>query len=162
MGLYVIRLMYFSGTATYSVSVEVTEEDLGDSKRVILNLGKLNDLAELTVNGKKVGVLWYPPFKADVTSYLKAGDNSLSIAVTNTWANRLIGDERFEPDFEWGIDRGADKGRAMKAFPDWFMKDTPRPSKGRKAFVIWSYFREDSPLQPAGLVGPVELEIQDI
>lgn len=156
------RLMYFSGTATYSVSVEVTEEDLGDSKRVILNLGKLNDLAELTVNGKKVGVLWYPPFKAEITSYLKAGDNSISIAVTNTWANRLIGDERFEPDFEWGIDRGADKGRAMKAFPDWFMKETPRPSKGRKAFVIWSYFREDSPLQPAGLVGPVELEIQDI
>ncbi len=50
----------------------------------------------------------------------------------------------------------------MKAFPEWFMKDTPRPSKDRKAFVIWSYFREDSQLQPAGLTGPVNLEIQSL
>ncbi|MBR5661275.1 MAG: hypothetical protein IKW99_06960 [Bacteroidales bacterium] len=156
------RLMYFSGTATYSTSIEVAKDDLTDNKRIVLNLGELNDLAEVTVNGKKVGVLWYPPFKADVTPYLKVGENSISVAVTNTWANRLIGDERHEPDFEWGTDRGVNSGRAMKAFPDWFMKDTPRPSKDRKAFVIWSYFREDSPLQPAGLVGPVELEIQEI
>lgn len=156
------RLLYFSGTATYSTAVEITKDDLAENKRVVLNLGELNDLAEVSVNGKKVGVLWYPPFKADITPCLKAGENTISVAVTNTWANRLIGDERHEADFEWGTDRGVGMGRAMKAFPDWFMKDTPRPSKDRKAFVIWSYFREDSSLQPAGLVGPTELEIQDI
>lgn len=156
------RLMFFSGTATYSTTATVSKEELAPGKRVLLDLGELNDIAELFVNGKRVGVLWYPPYRTDITPYLKAGENTVSVAVTNNWANRLIGDERFEPDFEWGTDRGPDRGRAMKAFPDWFMKDTPRPSKDRKAFVIWSYFREDSPLQKAGLVGPVKLEIQDI
>ena len=114
------------------------------------------------MGGKKVAVLWYPPFKADVTDFLKAGDNEVSVAVTNTWANRMIGDEQFEPDFEWGQDRGRDFGRAIKAFPDWFMKDEPRPSKGRKTFAIWTYFWKDSPLQPAGLTGPVNLVIQEV
>jgi len=156
------RLMYFAGTATYNTTIQISKEDLSSDKRVVLNLGELNDLAEILVNGKKVGTLWYPPFEVDITDFLNVGENELSVAVTNNWANRLIGDERHEPDFEWGTDRGESRGRAMKAFPSWFMKDQPRPSKDRKAFVIWSYFREDSQLQPAGLVGPVELEIQSI
>ena len=60
-------------------------------------------------------------------------------------------------DFEWGIDRGVKMGRAIKAYPDWFIKNTPRPSKGRKAFTIWYYHQKDSILQPAGLVGAVRL-----
>lgn len=156
------RLKYFSGTATYKTKISVGKEDLAKGKRVVLDLGELNDLAEVSVGGKKVAVLWYPPFKADVTDFLKAGDNEVSVAVTNTWANRMIGDEQFEPDFEWGQDRGRDFGRAIKAFPDWFMKDEPRPSKGRKTFAIWTYFWKDSPLQPAGLTGPVNLVIQDV
>jgi hypothetical protein len=96
----------------------------------------------------------------EITEFLNPGDNLLEIDVTNNWANRLIGDERFEPDFKWGEDRGPSLGRAMEAFPDWFVKGEPRPSKDRKTFVIWSYFREDSPLQPAGLLGPVTLSIR--
>ena len=117
---------------------------------------------DVTVNGKNVGVLWYPPYRTDITDFVKAGDNTLEIAVTNNWANRLIGDEQYEADFEWGRDRGEAMGRAMKAFPDWFLKGEERPSKGRKGFVIWSYFRQNTPLEPAGLTGPVKLEIQDV
>lgn len=149
------RLKYFAGTATYKG--HFTHEPT--KGRLVLELGKLNDIAELSVNGKKVGVLWYPPFKADITDYVRPGDNTLEIAVTNNWANRLIGDEQYEADFEWGEDRGEAMGRAMKSFPEWFLKGEPRPSKDRKAFVIWSYFRKDSPLQPAGLVGPVTLSV---
>ena len=155
------RLKYFSGTATYSKTIVLGKEDLSDGKRISIDLGELNDLAELKVNGRKVSVLWYPPFKADITDFVKKGENRIEVAVTNTWANRLIGDEQYEPDFEWGEDRGKDMGRAMKAFPDWFLKDVSRPSKDRKAFVIWSYFRKDSPLQPAGLVGPVRIDINN-
>ena len=156
------RLQYFSGTATYSKTVNLGKEDLSVARRITLDLGELNDIAELAVNGRKVAVLWYPPFTADITDFVKKGDNLIEVAVTNNWANRLIGDEQYEPDFEWGEDRGAEMGRAMKAFPEWFLKDGPRPSKDRKAFVIWSYFRKDSPLQPAGLVGPVRLNINDV
>ena len=76
--------------------------------------------------------------------------------VTNNWANRLIGDEQAPADFEWGADRDA-KGRAMKAFPDWFIRDQPRPAKERKAFLLWYYHRKDSKLNPAGMIGPVQL-----
>ncbi|MDR1747411.1 MAG: hypothetical protein LBR49_09125, partial [Tannerella sp.] len=62
---------------------------------------------------------------------------------------------------EWGNDAG-DNGHAMKSFPDWFLKNEPRPSKGRKTFNLWYYYRQDSPLQPAGLFGPVMLIKQEI
>jgi hypothetical protein len=48
-------------------------------------------IAEVTVNGKSAGVLWKPPFRADVTGALKPGANTVEIKVTNLWANRLIG-----------------------------------------------------------------------
>ncbi len=150
------RIKYFAGTATYTGHVGLSETDFSAGKHIFLNFGEMHDIAELSVNGKPVAVLWYPPFTADVTRFLKPGDNCIQLAVSVNWANRLIGDEQFEPDFEWGTDRGVAMGRAMKAFPDWFLKEE-RPSKGRKGFVLWSYFRPDSPLEPAGLIGPVKM-----
>ena len=107
-----------------------------------------------------LGVGWYAPFRFDATSALKPGENTVEIAVTNTWANRLIGDEQEPADVEWGPDssRNADQvGRPLVAYPDWFVKGQPRPSKGRRAFATWNYFTKDSPLLPAGLLGPVVL-----
>ena len=52
-------------------------------------------------------------------------------------------------------------GRAMKSFPEWFLNSTARPSEGRKTFNIWYYYREDSPLEPAGLIGPVRVIVQN-
>ena len=156
------RLKYFSGTATYSRTIDLDADDLAGGRHVILHLGTLNDIAELTVNGKHVATLWYPPYEADITPCLRRGANCIAVAVTNNWANRLIGDEQYEPDFEWGMDRGEAMGRAIRGFPDWFVKGEPRPSRERKTFVIWSYFRKDSPLQPAGLVGPVEITFQEV
>ena len=143
---------YFSGTATYSKKFEIS--DL--KSQITLDLGKVHDLARVTLNGKDLGVLWQAPFTLDISSALKTGENLLEIAVTNTWHNRLVGDEQFPADFEWGEDRG-DKGHAMKAYPEWFVKNQPRPEKDRKCFVIWYYHRKDTPLLPAGLLGPVRL-----
>jgi hypothetical protein len=50
----------------------------------------------------------------------------------------------------------------MKAFPDWFINKQPRPSKARKAFVLWYYYRPDSKLKPAGMVGPVKIKVRDM
>jgi hypothetical protein len=52
--------------------------------------------AEVTVNGKPLGILWKAPFRLDVTSAMKPGANALEIKVTNLWVNRLIGDQ--QPD----------------------------------------------------------------
>ena len=143
---------YFSGTATYSQKFEIPAL----KSPVHLDLGQVHDLARVTVNDRDLGVLWQPPFIIDISSALKTGENHLEIAVTNTWHNRLVGDEQFPADFEWGEDR-AEKGHAMKAYPEWFLKNQPRPEQGRKAFVTWYYHRKDTPLIPAGLIGPVTL-----
>ena len=147
---------YFSGTAVYANTVTVRPNDLTSGRGVSLDLGELNDIAELEVNGVKVGVLWAPPYKADITPYVHAGRNQIRISVANNWANRLIGDEQYPADFEWGKDRG-NEGRAMKAFPEWFLKGEKRPSPGRRTFNLWYYYKADSRLQPAGLLGPVKL-----
>jgi len=149
---------YFSGTATYETTLTLTEADLAGGKSPLpLSLGDVANLARVTLNGKDLGVKWHPPFEFDISSAAKAGANRLEIAVTNTWHNRLVGDEQFPADFEWGTDRGADKGRAMKAYPDWFLKKQPRPEPGRKCFVVWYYHRKTTPLLPSGLIGPVTL-----
>ena len=124
--------------------------------RLSLDLGKVHDLARVTLNGKDLGVLWRAPFTIDLTPALKTGENRLEIAITNTWHNRLVGDEQFPADFEWGEDRGGN-GHAMKAYPEWFIKNQPRPEQGRKCFVVWYYHRKDTKLLPSGLVGPVRL-----
>ncbi len=44
----------------------------------------------------------HPPFRVDVTQSLRQGKNRLVVAVSNTWANRLIGDEQEPSDIPWG------------------------------------------------------------
>jgi hypothetical protein len=124
---------------------------------VLLDLGDLHDIAEIRLNGSHWQVSWHAPYQLDLTPHLTPGSNLVEIAVTTNWANRLIGDEQEPADFEWGRDRGEKMGRAMLAYPDWFLRDLPRPSAGRKTFSIWYYYRQHSPLKPAGLLGPVRL-----
>jgi hypothetical protein len=81
---------YFSGTATYRQSLKIPATKAG--QRLILDLGEVHDLAEVLVNGKSAGVLWNPPYEADVTGLTRPGINTVEIRVTNLWVNRLIGD----------------------------------------------------------------------
>ena len=154
-------LKYFSGTAVYRKRITVADSAPADGKRIVIDFGRLHDIASLKVNGRHVMVLWYPPFTADITDFLHEGENDIELEVTNNWANRLIGDEQYPADFEWGEDRGQN-GRAMKAFPEWFIEGRPRPESNRVGFLIWYYHRKDSPLQPAGLCGPVTLIEQSV
>jgi hypothetical protein len=87
-------IKYFSGTATYLKSFEVSEAWSKGDHRVELSLGELRNVAEVTVNGKPLGIHWKPPYKVDVTGLLKPGKNELKIDITNLWANRIAGDEK--------------------------------------------------------------------
>jgi alpha-L-rhamnosidase/Glycosyl hydrolases family 2, sugar binding domain len=87
-------LRYFSGTATYTKTIEVPAEVLVPGARFWLDLGDVENLAEVIVNGKDLGILWKTPFKVDVTSALRPGSNQIEVKVTNLWVNRLIGDQQ--------------------------------------------------------------------
>jgi hypothetical protein len=54
----------------------------------------VENLAEVSVNGTPLGVLWKPPFRVDITRFVHAGANSLAIKVTDLWVNRIIGDRQ--------------------------------------------------------------------
>ncbi|MDR2027274.1 MAG: hypothetical protein LBQ01_06935 [Prevotellaceae bacterium] len=151
---------YFSGTAIYEKTVRINAADLSANRAVTVDLGTLYDIAEVEVNGKKAGVLWCPPYRTDITSLLKPGNNVLRIHITNTWINRLIGDEQYPEDFEW-TDRNQGL-RAMTGLPEWFVKNQPRPVKERRTFIPWYYFDKNSALYPAGLLGPVKLSKQEV
>lgn len=86
---------YFSGTATYTKEFEAPAEWFQAGAKIVLDLGRVKELAEACVNGKPVGgILWKPPFQADVTAALKPGNNRLEVKVINLWPNRIIGDQQ--------------------------------------------------------------------
>ncbi len=85
---------YFSGTATYSKTVEIPADVFKPGSHLWLDLGDVKDVAEVTVNDKDLGILWKTPFKIDVTGALVPGSNRIVIEVTNLWVNRLIGDQQ--------------------------------------------------------------------
>lgn len=89
---------FFSGTATYERTFDWAG---GDAKKVWLDVGEVHDLARAVVNGMDCGVVWTAPWRVEVTRALKVGENRLEIRVTNTWANRLIGDQA-KPEGERG------------------------------------------------------------
>jgi hypothetical protein len=85
---------YFSGTGVYTTTLDAKADWFRDGAHLWLDLGDVENLAEVTVNGKPLGIVWHSPFRVDVTEALKAGANEVSIKVTNAWVNRLIGDEQ--------------------------------------------------------------------
>jgi hypothetical protein len=155
---------YFSGSAVYSKDFDLSADFAKPNQRVILDLGDVDDLASVNVNGHDLGVIWLAPFKVDVTDAVKAGSNHLEITVTNTWRNRLIGDEQQPGDVKWGppaiYNRKSPEGRPLVAFPDWLVDGKPRPSTGRYTFSTWNYFDAKSPLVKSGLLGPVTVWAQ--
>lgn len=86
------EVKYFSGTATYTHTFRLDQVGIEPTERWVLALGDVHDLAEVRLNGQDLGVLWTPPFTVDVTRAARNGANFLEVAVTNSWANRLIGD----------------------------------------------------------------------
>jgi hypothetical protein len=150
-------IKFFSGTATYLKTFDLPKLETKSRKpEMFLDLGTVHALAEVWLNGKNLGVIWTAPWRVDISSAVKKKNNRLEIKVTNVWANRLIGDEQQPADMIFGKGEFG-FGGPLKIFPDWFLKNQPRPSPGRFTFSTWNYFTKDSPLISSGLLGPVKL-----
>ena len=87
---------YYSGTARYYKSFNYQKEE-GDEK-VKINLGEVAIMADVFLNGEKIGNVWHEPYELDVTEYLKDGENLLEVEAVNLWVNRLIGDSQLPPE----------------------------------------------------------------
>ena len=138
-------IKYYSGIATYHKTFKLERLEYG---KHYLDLGVVNDIAYVKLNGKDVGVVWCAPWRIDISDALREGENSLEIEVANRWINRLLGDQQ-EPDanvrtvkFENGLMGGKEY------------------ITGRYTFTTKSAmrsFRFEEPL-PSGLLGPVTIE----
>ena len=149
-------IKYYSGTAIYKKFIDVPDT-LG-GRRVYLDMGTVKHIADVMLNGDNLGVVWTAPWRIEITKAVRPGKNQLEIAVSNVWANRLIGDERLPPDMVWEQgDPELKGGSFLREFPEWFRRNEKRPSAGRYTFTTWNYFSTDSPLEPSGLIGPVRL-----
>jgi len=144
---------YFSGTATYLHSLDVPASFLGNGKRVVLDLGRVEVLARVRINGRDLGVVWKEPYRLDVTEAVHAGANELEVLVTDLWPNRLIGDEQLPPENQYQT--GAEHG--IVSIPEWYSQGLPKPPGGRIAFATWQFYHKDDPLLESGLLGPVRL-----
>ena len=80
----------FSGTATYRTTFSATKDML--SRPATLDLGRVDMIAVVTLNGKTLRTLWCSPFSLDISEALVEGENELVVEVTSTWFNRLVYD----------------------------------------------------------------------
>ena len=183
------KLRHFAGRAVYEKTVErlnverlnverLNVERLNGERAgggIVLDLGEVRDVVNVSVDGKFLGCLWAPPYRIRIPADLLArtGDRCapqsnnpnnpnnpnkrtiLRLEVVNTWPNRLIGDARARQ-------AGAAEPQSPKGpWPEWVLAN--RPDSGTGIFT-WSNFmgwKADEPLLPAGLIGPVRLLRED-
>ena len=110
---------YFSGQATYRTTFTLDPKLGLPDARAMLDLGRVQVMAQVTLNGKNLGVLWKTPYQVEITDAARSGVNTLEITVANLWPNRLIGDQSLPPE-------------QRVAWTTWnpFKKDTPSLESG--------------------------------
>lgn len=118
-----------SALVTYACSFNMPEGVAID--QAVLSLENVKYTADVTINGKSVGLLWAFPYVVDVSQYLTAGQNTISIAVRSTAANRIAQMDR--------------DGVVWRKFKDTNLLDV----KGRVRDYAWW------PIDTQGLHGPV-------
>jgi hypothetical protein len=153
-------IRHFSGTMVYRTTFRWNPQARSSNPKVqiqnpkwLLDLGEVAHFAEVIVNGRTLGVLWKNPFRMDISSALKPGENALEIRVTNLWANRVIGDAKQMAVL--GVNYNKRNGAIVK-WPAWVPQDAP-PADAPASFVTWRHWQGNEALPPSGLLGPMTL-----
>jgi len=115
------EIRYMAGSATYAVDFSVAS-----GGPMEIDLGQVNDFAEVSIDGEKLATLWKPPYRVAWQPKKNGLRHHLEVRVTNMWPNRLIGDAQLPPE-------------------------------QRRTWSTYNPYTKDSPLTPAGLLGPVRL-----
>ena len=121
----------FAGTARYGTEFELPAGVKADDW--LLDLGDVRETARVFVNGVETDLVWSLPMRTNIGPFLKPGKNTLALEVTNLAANRIR-----------DLDR---RGVEWKKFHEInFVNIFYKP-----------FNAADWPLQPSGLLGPVQL-----
>jgi hypothetical protein len=120
-------IKFYSGKAVYHTTFDVPALTASCPGKIYLDLGAVHDLADVRLNGRKLGVIWTAPWRTEITDAVKPVGNELEIAVVNLWPNRLIGDGQLPPE----------------------QRRTQSSDK--------SYYQGKHALLPSGLLGPVRI-----
>ncbi|WP_373496478.1 glycosyl hydrolase [Aquiflexum sp.] len=121
-------IKYYSGTATYTRDFTLEQSVLSNETEAFVVFEGVQNMARVFINGNDCGIVWTPPYRANITPYLKAGNNKIRVEVVNTWNNRIVGDLK-NPN------------------------DTPYTNSNVKS----SKFKANSPLLESGLLGQAEV-----
>ena len=105
----------FSGTVTYRTTLSLDKKD--GKARYVLQLGKVDQIAVVRVNGKELGTVWSEPYECNVTDALRKGENQIEIDVTSSWYNRLVYDASLPEEARktWVI-KGPEKDESYKDY----------------------------------------------
>jgi len=134
-------MQYYSGTGRYDITFNLPVEYISDNLRLLLDLGKVGNVAEVVLNDTPVGIIWMRGQTLDITKATKVGENQLTVFVTNTLINRVSGMQKAPPVPANLISRF---GSGMTDY-----------SSGRQKTVEMDF----QPLPPSGLMGPVKINV---
>jgi hypothetical protein len=121
-------IKYFSGKAKYTIEFKVPSVFSTYADQLLLDLGNFESTAEVKLNGKKLGNVWNPGTKIDISRLIKEV-NVLEVSVANVYRNRFIGDF-----IQYGKVQNLWTSSPIEQFLD-----------------------KTKPLKPSGLMGPLKL-----
>jgi hypothetical protein len=121
------KIKYYSGSAVYQTTFNIDKKHINGE--LYINLGKVEVMAEVKINGNIAGGVWDFPYRLNITKLVKQGGNKLEVKVVNLWRNRLIRDKSLPVNerFTWTLEKHDE------------IKSTEK-------------------LRPSGLLGPVTIE----
>lgn len=134
------RTQHFSGTGRYETEFSLSADQVNSDGQMILDLGKVGDIAEVELNGKAIGVAWMTPYRLTISDAARAGKNKLVVLVTNQLVNYVSG---------------------LKEAPDVPVELQPRLGKADPTLYKQSSIAKkdmsQTDLPPSGLMGPVQI-----
>ena len=128
---------HFSGTCKYEINFELPAEYVSSELELLLDPGKVSQIAEVIINGKNAGVVWMRGQNLEISKLVKAGVNKMEILVTNTLINRISSMTEPNPV-------------PAELVPVYGSAPTPTPGSLPREFGF-------QPLPSSGLMGPVTI-----
>jgi (4-O-methyl)-D-glucuronate---lignin esterase len=129
---------HFSGTGRYTIAFDLPVNYVAKDLDLELRLGDVGNVADVQLNGYRVGVIWLRGQALDVTKAVKAGRNILEVDVTNTLINRVAG---------W---------KTVPELPDDLKRIYGRGIDDNSPRAL--YLSGFKPLPRSGLLGPVTIQ----